>query len=241
MCRRGRGCLLGTGILGRTSILLLQIGQTTSLSMDILDLLGGLSVKVDKLLASWGLSSLLVVRGQSGKERVNTGSDAIAVVNGLGLVGSMVLGIKLVESLEEAVAYTMLLVKFDSTLDSLVANNISMSKVFGNDTASGLLLLGDLVTVTLGLVLVVVAIVLVATSGTGDLNLSGTKLGIVKEEGSLGSGFLLEGYGRILGGLSFGDLEAGNLATEREEVSNLLLAGLRTDVLNVNGIGRHDV
>jgi hypothetical protein len=107
----------------------------------------------------------------------------------------------------------MLLVEFDSTLDSLVANNISVSKVLGNDTAARLLLLGDLVAVTLSLVLVVAAIILVATSGRGDLNLSSTKLGIVEEQGSLGSGFLLEGYGGILGGLGLGDIEGGDLAT----------------------------
>jgi hypothetical protein len=61
--------------------------------VDILDLAGGLSVEVNELLASWGLGGLLVVRGQSGKEGVNSGSDAIGVVDGFGLVSSVVLRI----------------------------------------------------------------------------------------------------------------------------------------------------
>ena len=187
--------------------------------MDILDLAGGLSIEVYKLLASWGLGGLLVVRGQPSKEGVDAGSDAIGVVDGFGLIGCMVFGVELIEGLDEAVTYTMLLVEFDSTLNSLVADNISVGKVFGNDTAAGLLLLGDLVTVTLGLVLVVTSIILVATSGAGDLNLSATELGVVEEKSSLGSGFLLEGYSGILRGLGWGDIEAGDLATAKSQTS----------------------
>lgn len=106
----------------------------------------------------------------------------------------------------------MLLVEFDSTLNGSVSNNVTVGKVFSNDPASWLLLLGDLVTLTLGLGLVVASIVFVAASSTRDLNLSGTKLGVVEEEGSLGCGFLLEGYGRILGGIGLGDIEAGDLS-----------------------------
>lgn len=59
--------------------------------MDILNLSGGLGVEVDKLFASWGASSLLVVRGQSSKEGVGSSTDAIGIVDGLGLVGGVVL------------------------------------------------------------------------------------------------------------------------------------------------------
>lgn len=71
--------------------MLLQICQTTGLIVDVCDLLGGLGIEVDQLLASRGTSSLLVVRGQSSQESIGSGSDAIGVVNRLGLVGGMVL------------------------------------------------------------------------------------------------------------------------------------------------------
>jgi len=59
--------------------------------VDILNLSGGLSVEVDKLLASWGTSSLLVVGGQSSKEGVGSSTNAIGIIDGLGLVGGVVL------------------------------------------------------------------------------------------------------------------------------------------------------
>ena len=180
--------------------------------MDILNLSGSLCVEVDELLASWSIGSLLVVRGQSSKEGVGSSSDAIGVVDRLGLVGSMVLLVEAGEGVDEAVGDTMFLVELNSTLDGLITDNVAVGKIFCNNAASGLLFLGDLIAVTLSLVLVVAPIILVAASGTGDLNLSGTKLGIVEEEGSLSSGFLFEGYGRILSGLSFGDFETGDLA-----------------------------
>lgn len=98
-------------------------------------------------------------------------------------------------------------------MNSLVADNISVGKVFGNDTAAGLLLLGDIIAVTLGLVLVMVTIILIVARGAGDLDLGGTELGIVEEQGSLGSGLLLEGYGGLLGRVGLGDIEAGDLST----------------------------
>lgn len=185
--------------------------------MDIRNLLRGRSIEVHELLTSWGSSSLLVVGRQSSKERVDTGSNAIGVVDGLGLVGSMVLGIELVEGLEEAAADTVLLVEIDGTLNGGITHNVSMSKVLSNDAAAGLLLLGDVVALTLGVGLVVASIILVATCGAGNLNLSSTKLGVVEEEGSLGSGFLLESNGGRLSRISFGDLEAGDLATVKSK------------------------
>jgi len=135
----------------------------------------------------------------------------------------------------------MFLVELDGALNGLVTDNVAVGKVLGDNAASGLLLLCDLVALTLALLLVVAAIILAAAGSAGDLNLSGTKLCVVEEQGSLGRGFLLEGYGGILSGLGLGDIEAGDLAAEGEEVANLLLAGLRTDVLDVDGVGGHDV
>jgi hypothetical protein len=41
--------------------LLLEVGETASLAVDILDLLLGLGVELDDLLAGWRLGGLLVV------------------------------------------------------------------------------------------------------------------------------------------------------------------------------------
>ncbi len=57
----------------------------------------------------------------------------------------------------------MLLVEIDGTLNSLVTKNITVGKVFGDDTAAWLLLLGNLVTVTLGILCEVASIVIGAT------------------------------------------------------------------------------
>jgi hypothetical protein len=65
---------------------------------------------------------------------------------------------------------TMLLVQVNSTLSSLIGDNVSMSKILSNDAGSWLLFLGDLITVTLSLCGIVASIVLGRASGTGDLD-----------------------------------------------------------------------
>lgn len=123
----------------------------------------------------------------------------------------MILRVEVGEGLDETVGDAMLLVELDGTLDGLVTDDIAMGKVLGNNAASGLLLLCNLIALTLLLLLVVAAIVLAAAGGTGDLNLSSTKLCIIEEQGSLGRGLLLEGYSGILGRLGLGNFEAGDL------------------------------
>lgn len=133
--------------------------------MNILDLSGRLSIEVDELLASRGICGLLVVGGQSSKEGVGSSSYAIGVVDRSGLVGGMVFRVDAVQSLDKAVGNSMLLIELDSTLDGLVANNVTVGKIFGNNAAAWLLFLGDLVTVTLSLWLVMAAIIFIAASG----------------------------------------------------------------------------
>lgn len=74
----------------------------------------------------------------------------------------------------------MLLVKVDSTLSSSVSNGITMSKIFCNDTASWLLLLGNIVAITVFVRSIVASVVLVGSRCTCDLNLGRSKLGVVE-------------------------------------------------------------
>lgn len=62
----------GMGNVGSFCLMLLDMCETASLCMDILDLTRGLCVEVDNLLASWGAGGLLVKRVQPGKYRVGS-------------------------------------------------------------------------------------------------------------------------------------------------------------------------
>jgi len=97
---------------GATSLLLLQISETASFGMDVLDLAGRLSVEVDELLTSWSTSSLLVVRVKAGPDAgcdvAGFFGDLVALVYGFGLVGCVVLAIEVLESLEESVGNAVL-------------------------------------------------------------------------------------------------------------------------------------
>lgn len=180
--------------------------------MNILDLSGRLGIEVDELLASWGICGFLVVGGQSSKEGVGPSSHSIGVVDRSSLVGGMVFRVDVGQSLNKAVGYSVLLIELDGTLDGLVANNITVGKIFGDNAAAWFLFLGDLVAVALSLLFVMTSIIFATASGAGDVNLCGTKLSVIEEQGSLSRGFLLESYGGILSRLSFGDVKAGNLA-----------------------------
>lgn len=209
--------------------------------MNVYDLLRRLCIEVDKLLTTGGTCCLLVVRGETCEKGVDSWSNTIRLIQSLSLVGSMVLVVQVGDGREESVGDAMLLIEGNSALDSGIAENIAMGKILSNDSASGLLLLGDLVAITLSVMCEVTSIIIGGSSGASDLDLRSTELGIVKKKGSLGCGFLLKGYGRALAGFDGRDLEAGDLATEGKEIANFLLAGGRTDVLNVNCVGRHGV
>lgn len=72
--------LLGTWD-SRDTLLLLEICQTTSLVMNVLDLARGLSVEVDELLSSGCTGRLFVVGSQPRQKRVGLLCDAIGLVN----------------------------------------------------------------------------------------------------------------------------------------------------------------
>jgi len=232
--------VLASTLASAVCLLLLQLCQASRLVVDVQNLLLGLGVEVDKLLASWGTSSLLVVGSQAREEGAGLLGNTVGLVDRLGLVGGMVLLIKVVESGKEAAGNSVLAVKLNGTLDSLVANDVAVSKVFSDDTAAGLLLLCDLVAVTLRVFGVVAAIVLVGARGADNLDLGRSELGVVEQEGSLGSSLLLEDYCSILSLAGWSDIDLRDLATEGEEILDFLLGGSLADVLDVNGGGRHD-
>lgn len=180
--------------------------------MDVDNLARRLGIEVNELLASRGAGSLLVVGSQTGKQRVCAGSDTVALVNSLGLVGGVVLLVQVLEGGEEAVGNAVLAVEVDGTLGGLVTNAVAVSEVLSNDARAGLLLLGELIAVALGLALVVAGIVIGRSAGARDLDVCATELSVVEEKGGLGSSLLLEGDGGLLGVAGLLDLEVGDLA-----------------------------
>jgi hypothetical protein len=114
----------------------------------------------------------------------------------------------------EAVGDTMLLIKVDGTLNCMVAKHITVGEVLSNDSASRLLFLSDLVTITLGIVCKMTSIILAAASSTGNLYVGSSKLSVIEQKGSLGRRLFLKSYGRILGWLGRSDLKGSDLAAD---------------------------
>ena len=88
-----------------------------------------------------------------------------------------------------------------------------MGNIFGSDTRSRLLLLGDLIAVTLGVLCVMASIIIVGSAGTCDIDVCSTKLCVIEEEGSLCGSLLLKGNGGTLGLSRWGKLERADLST----------------------------
>lgn len=174
-------------------------------------------------------------------------------------MGRLVLAIELLESLGEAAGDTVLLVKGESLLDSLIGENVAVGKVFCEDAAPGLVLLCEIFGgVTLGVTSGLAWCDLLKVRRGGNVDLVGAELGVVEEESGLSGSLLFEAHGVRLGGLVLGvggDLKVGDLATdwrvsvcegrrcvcddlpEAEEVPDLLLGGFVADALDVDGVG----
>jgi hypothetical protein len=93
--------LFGTWDGRDTALLLLEICQTTSLGMDILDLAGGLGVEVNKLLSRRRTSSLFVVGSQSREQRIGFLGNTVGLINGASLLGSVVFFVEASDSGDE--------------------------------------------------------------------------------------------------------------------------------------------
>ena len=113
-------------------------------------------------MSSWGTGGLFVVGSQSREERVGLLGDTIRLVNRAGLVGGAVFLIQALDSRDKTSGNTVLLVEIDSTLDGLVSKDVAVSKVLSDNTASWLLLLSDLITVTLGVLCEVASVIVSA-------------------------------------------------------------------------------
>jgi hypothetical protein len=130
----------GVGNVGSLGLVLLDVCETTSLGMDILDLTRCLGIEVDNLLASRGAGGLLVKRVQPGKYRVGPLRNAVRLIHRLGLLSSlgipsqfhartsrmentyMVLLVNVLEGLKEFAGDAVLLVKIYGVLGGLVTD-----------------------------------------------------------------------------------------------------------------------
>jgi hypothetical protein len=184
--------------------------------VDVLDLLAALGVEVDELLASWGTSCLLEVGVQAGQDIVGLLSYTVGLVDRLGLIGGMVLLVEAGEGRQEAVGDTVLSIEVDGLLNSLITEDVTMCNILSGDTGTGFLLLGDLIAVPLGVLCEVASVVIAGTSGTGNLDLCSTELGVIEEEGSLRGSLLFEGYGSTLCLSGLCDLDVTDLTTGKE-------------------------
>lgn len=128
----------------------------------------------------------------------------------------MVLVVKVGESGQESVGDTVLGVKVDSLLYCVVTNHVSVSKVLCNDAASWLLFLCNLIGITLLVGGEVTSVIVGGAGGACNLNLCGTKGGVVKQECGLSCGFLFEGDGCLLCLASRGDVDVGDLSAGNE-------------------------
>lgn len=117
----------------------------------------------------------------------------------LGLVSCVVLSIQVGEGREETLRDAVLVVEVDSLLDAGVTNNVAMSKVLSNNSASWLLFLGDLIGIALSVLGVVASIILIGSRSASNLDLCRTELGVVQEKSCLRGSLLLESYSSILG------------------------------------------
>ena len=182
--------------------------------MNILNLVLSLSVEVHELLSSRSARCLLVVRGKGVVDALDAAGDAVSLICGLSLLGSLVLGVEVLESLEEAAGNTVLLVEIESALSSLVSENVSVSEVLGDDTGSWLLLLSNLIRVLGGGWAI---LKLLCTLGARDGNLGPSKLSVIEQKGSLSCGLLLEGHRCALALSGWSDFNLGDLSAEAEE------------------------
>ena len=201
------------GLVGTSTVLLgLEVSETTSLSVDLLNLSAALGVELGDLLAGGGVGGLLEVGAQAEPEAVGTLADAVALIGGLGSVGGVVLLVETLEGREEAVGDAVLGVEVESTLDGGIAYDVPVGEVLSQDTGAGLLLLGNLVGVAVS-VLGNRNIIFAIAAGAGDLKMVVSELSVVEEESGLLGSLLLEDDLCGLGLTLLDDLDIRDLAT----------------------------
>lgn len=178
----------------------LKVGQMTSLVVDVEDLLVSGLVEASQLLASRSTDSLLEVGVQAAPASVGLVGDTILGVDGLCLLGCLVLAVESLQGVGEAAADTVLVVKGNCSLDGLIADDVAVCEVLGDDAGTGLIFLVD-VTVSSWLIGRANRLAtgnLVEGSCGGNVDLSGAKLCVVQEKSSLCSCLLFKGDGSRL-------------------------------------------
>lgn len=84
--------LQASSLVSATAVLLLlDVGESASLGVNVLDLARALSVELDNLTAGVGAAGLLKVRVETREEVVGAVAEAVALVGGASTVSSMVL------------------------------------------------------------------------------------------------------------------------------------------------------
>lgn len=184
------------------------------------DGLVALVVERTHLLPSRRVRGLVIVAVKAVPHDTAFLSEPKLVVDSLRLLASLSLGVEVLQSLHELGAVSVLLIRGECRLDSLVGDDVAVGEVLGDDACAGLLLLLDVVVAIHGLRCLgyLIASDLVDGLGGADLDRVGAELGVVEEEGRFRSGHLLEGDGgglRIIAGRLYTDRL--NLAAEAEE------------------------
>lgn len=232
---------------------LLHVRQSPRLRVDIAHLLVAHGVEAGELLPGGRPHGLLEITVQRlphrGPRRGRFVGDAVAGVETFGSIGRVVLLVEVLEGGGEAGGDAVFVVEGDGFLDGAVGEDVAVREVLGYDAGAGLVLLGD-------------GVIFggggngffggggggggeVADGGSGgDVDLRGPQLGVIEEEGGLGSAgeevsweqnisngvekaigklrvdlrFLLKGHGCRLGAVwgigGWGDGEGGDFSTD---------------------------
>lgn len=230
---------------------LLHVRQSPRLRVDISHLLIAHGVEAGELLPGGRPHRLLEITVQRlpdrGPRRGRFVGDAVAGVETFGFFGRVILFVEVLEGGGEAGGDAVLVVEGDGFLDGAVGEDVAVREVLGYDAGAGLVFLGD-------------GVIFggghgffggggggggeVADGGSGgDVDLGGPELGVIEEEGGLGSAgeevswnqttlmrrkaigrlgvdlrFLLKGHGCRLGAVwgigGWGDGEGGDFSTE---------------------------
>lgn len=104
----------------------LEVGEMAGLVVDVEHLLVSLLVERSELLTSRGTGGLLEVRVQTAPASGGGGGHTKLGIDGLSLLGCLVLAVELVESVHESVADSVLVIESDSALNGLVADDIAV-------------------------------------------------------------------------------------------------------------------
>lgn len=170
--------------------------------MDVSHLFLALGVETDHLLARRRLQRLLEVGAQSTPARIGLVRDTVASVDGTSLVRGLELAIEVRERIREPIRDAVLVVELDRTLNRLVADDVAMSEILGDDARARLVFLLDVALLgrvsTLGWVVRGGFGDVVKAVRAADLNLSRPKLSIVQEKSRFGRA--VSGCEKVLNG-----------------------------------------